>query len=139
MASPRILHLAIRSRDIPRAARFYSEGLGFDVIGPRPSGSGSMDLTDGTLNLTIVPFVGDPGAPRDEGLEAIHFGIMVDDAGALYRRLRAFGATIARHDVKTRDEPDLEHPPAGSYKVLDPDGNVIDVTDNRGEWRGARA
>ena len=133
--APRILHLAIRSRDIPRATRFYAEGLGFRVIGPRPSGSGSMDLTDGTLNLTIVPFVGDPGAPREEGLESIHFGVLVDDAAALYRRLRAIGATIARHDVKARKEPDPDEVPAGSYKVLDPDGNVIDVSSDPQEWR----
>jgi catechol 2,3-dioxygenase-like lactoylglutathione lyase family enzyme len=132
---PRILHLAIRSRDIPRATRFYAEGLGFTVIGPRPSGSGSMDLTDGHMNLTIVPFVGDPGPAPEEGREQIHFGILVDDAAALYRRLVAFGATIARHDVKTRDEPNPDEPPSGSYKVLDPDGNVIDVSGDVNEWR----
>ena len=26
--------------------------------------------------------------------------------------------------------------PEGSYKLLDPDGNVIDVTPNPAEWRG---
>ena len=131
----RILHLAIRSRDIPRATRFYAEGLGFAVIGPRPSGSGSMDLTDGHMNLTIVPFVGDPTAAPEEGLEQIHFGVLVDDAAALYRRLRAMGATIARHDVKARNEASPDEPPTGSYKVLDPDGNVIDVSSDVDEWR----
>ena len=133
MSSPRILHLAIRSRDIPRAARFYHEVLGFQVIGPRPSGGGSMDLTDGVLNFTIVPFVGDPNRPSEEGLEPIHFGIVVDDARALYRRLRDVGAAIVRHDIKARGEP-MDAVPEGSYKILDPDGNVIDVTDRRDEW-----
>jgi catechol 2,3-dioxygenase-like lactoylglutathione lyase family enzyme len=133
MSGTRILHLAIRSRDIPRATRFYHEVLGFQVIGPRPSGSGSVDLTDGALNFTIVPFVGDPDRPPEEGLEAMHFGIMVDDARALYRRLRAAGAAIVRHDIKVRGEPS-DAVPQGSYKVLDPDGNVIDVTDRRDEW-----
>jgi catechol 2,3-dioxygenase-like lactoylglutathione lyase family enzyme len=134
MAVPRILHLAIRSRDIPRATSFYRDGLGFREIGPRPSGSGSMDLTDGHVNLTIVPFVGQPRDPAEEGLESIHFGLLVDDAPALYQRLRALGATVARHDVKERHEAS-EQPPPGSFKVLDPDGNVVDVTDNREEWR----
>jgi hypothetical protein len=29
--------------------------------------------------------------------------------------------------------------PSGSFKVADPDGNVIDISGNRDEWRGARA
>ena len=33
---------------------------------------------------------------------------------------------------------DLEAIPQRSFKVLDPDGNVVDVTANRGEWRGIR-
>src|SRR6476619_1596180 len=102
---PRVLHLAIRSRDIPRATRFYRDGLGFREIGPRPSGNGSMDLTDGHLNLTIVPVVAEPREPAEEVLEQIHFGILVEDASALYARLRAVGARIARHDVKARGEP----------------------------------
>jgi catechol 2,3-dioxygenase-like lactoylglutathione lyase family enzyme len=134
---PRILHLAIRSRDIPRATRFYAEGLGFRVIGPRPSGSGSMDLTDGHMNLTIVPFVGEPAPAPEEGLEQIHFGILVDDAAALYRRLKEQGASVVRFDVKARGDVDPNATPVGSFKVLDPDGNVIDVSDDVNEWRRA--
>ena len=109
---PRILHLAIRSRDIPAATRFYADGLGFRVIGPRPSGSGSMDLTDGHMNLTIVPFVGTPASAPEEGLEQIHFGILVEDAGALYQKLKEQGARVVRFDVKARGE--AEGTPAGS-------------------------
>ena len=138
MASPRVLHLAIRSRNTPRAVRFYNEALGFDLIGPRPSGSGSFDLTDGAINFTIVPFVGQPLNAAEEGLEQVHFGLMVEDAGVLYRRLRAYGATIVRHDIKVRGEPD-DSVPDGSYKVLDPDGNVIDVSDRPAEWRTGAA
>jgi catechol 2,3-dioxygenase-like lactoylglutathione lyase family enzyme len=132
---PRVLHLAIRSRDIPRATRFYADGLGFSVIGPRPSGTGSMDLTDGHMNLTIVPFVGEPSPAPEEGLEQIHFGILVDDAAALYQRLKEQGARVVRFDVKARGE--AEGTPPGSFKVLDPDGNVIDVSSDVNEWRRA--
>ena len=32
----------------------------------------------------------------------------------------------------------LERVPDRSFKVFDPDGNVIDVTANRDEWRGTK-
>jgi catechol 2,3-dioxygenase-like lactoylglutathione lyase family enzyme len=130
---PRIRHLAIRTRDLARAVSFYRDGLGFKEIGPR---GGGVDLSDETLNLTILPFEGTPAAAPEEGLEQIHFGIVVDDSPGLYRRLRAVGAVTARHDIKERGEVVEGVVPTGSYKVLDPDGNVIDVTPNRDEWRG---
>src|SRR5262245_40859773 len=133
MAIPRIRHLAIRTRDVDRAVRFYRDGLGFKEVGPRGSG---VDLTDETLNLTILPFVGPPAAAPEEGYEQIHFGIVVEDSQALYRRLDEIGAFSVRHDIKARGEVAAGVVPAGSYKVLDPDGNVIDVTADRQEWRG---
>jgi catechol 2,3-dioxygenase-like lactoylglutathione lyase family enzyme len=133
MASPRIRHLAIRCRDVDKSVRFYRDGLGFKEVGPRGNG---MDLTDETLNLTILPFVGPPAAAPEEGYEQIHFGIVVEDSKALYRRLDELGVFSVRHDIKLRGEVAAGVVPEGSYKLLDPDGNVIDVTANREEWRG---
>jgi catechol 2,3-dioxygenase-like lactoylglutathione lyase family enzyme len=133
MTPPRIRHLAIRSRDVDRAVRFYRDGLGFAEVGPRGNG---MDLSDETLNLTILPFVDTPGPAPEEGREQIHFGIVVDDGPGLYVRLRELGVLSVRHDIKERGEVVEGTVPSGSYKVLDPDGNVIDVTANHEEWRG---
>ena len=52
--------------------------------------------------------------------------------------LRDAGAEILRDDVKQRNEITQDDAPAGSFKVADPDGNVVDVTDNLHEWRFAR-
>jgi catechol 2,3-dioxygenase-like lactoylglutathione lyase family enzyme len=136
MAIPRIRHLAIRSRDVERAVRFYRDGLGFQVVGPRGSG---MDLSDETLNVTILPFVETPREAPEEGQEQIHFGIIVPDAKALFVRLRELGVLSVRYDIKLRNEPEPGKVPEGSYKVIDPDGNVIDVTDSETEWRGVGA
>ncbi|HZS32023.1 MAG TPA: VOC family protein [Methylomirabilota bacterium] len=133
MGIPRIRHLAIRSRDVDRAVRFYRDGLGFKEIGWRGNG---VDLSDETLNLTILPFVDSPAPAPAEGSEQIHFGIVVDDGPSLYLRLRELGVLSVRHDIKARNEAVEGVVPAGSYKVLDPDGNVIDITANRNEWRG---
>jgi catechol 2,3-dioxygenase-like lactoylglutathione lyase family enzyme len=133
MAIPRIRHLAIRCRDVDRTVLFYRDALGFQVIAPRGRG---WDLTDQTLNITILPFEGDPPPPPEEGLEQIHFGIYVPDAAALYVRLQELGVLSVRHDIKARNAPDPNVVPSGSYKIADPEGNVIDVTDNEAEWRG---
>ena len=90
VAVPRIRHLAIRCRDVDRSVRFYRDGLGFKEVGPRGSG---VDLSDETLNLTILPFVGSPAPAPEEGLEQIHFGIVVADSQGLYRPARASSAS----------------------------------------------
>lgn len=133
MAIPRIRHLAIRSRDVDRAVRFYRDGLGFKEVGPRGNG---MDLSDETLNLTILPFEGSPAPAPEEGLEQIHFGIVVSDAKGLYKRLGELGVLSVRHDIKVRGDVVEGVVPEGSYKLLDPDGNVVDVTPRHDEWRG---
>ena len=132
---PRLGHLAIRARDAAATRRFYEEGLGLRFLGFRPSGTGSFDLSDGALNLTVIPYTGPRREELVEGNEHVHFGFLVADAVVSYERLMAAGATFLRDDVKLRDEPAGPPAPAGSFKVADPDGNVVDVTGNPQEWR----
>jgi catechol 2,3-dioxygenase-like lactoylglutathione lyase family enzyme len=131
----RLAHLAIRARDAQATRRFYEEGLGLRFIGYRGSASGSFDLSDGHLNVTVIPYDGPPRPVHEEGTEHLHVGVLVDDATAAYHRLVALGATVLRADVKQRREPADVPPPNGSFKVADPDGNVVDVTGNPHEWR----
>jgi catechol 2,3-dioxygenase-like lactoylglutathione lyase family enzyme len=127
-------HLALRARDPEATRRFYVEGLGLRFVGFRPSGSGSYDLSDGTINLTVIPYTGPDRPVFEEVTEYVHFGFMVDDAAAAYHRLAALGAPMLRLDVKERLDPAVPAPD-GSFKVADPDGNVVDVTGNPNEWR----
>jgi len=129
-------HVALRCADLGAARRFYEEGLGFTYLGNRPSGE-AMDLSDGATNITLLPYDGSPRAALEEGNEFIHLGFLVPDAAATYRRLVGLGAPIARDDVKRRDPHDPGGVPAGSFKVLDPDGNVLDISDSPAEWRSA--
>jgi catechol 2,3-dioxygenase-like lactoylglutathione lyase family enzyme len=132
-----IRHLALRVTDLARSRAFYESGLGLRFIGYRPTGT-AVDLSDGTLNVTLLPYDGPPRQPLGEGDEYIHFGVIVDDHVAIYERLRALGATFLRSDVKTREPIDPAQLPEGSFKVADPDGNVVDVTPHPDEWRGVR-
>ena len=129
----RLRHIALRVTDTEASKSFY-ELLGFKFLGYRGDDR-SVDLSDGELNMTLIPH---PGArPRlEEGEEYIHFGLYVDDLAATWKRLHDWGAPGLK-TVKGRAAVDPDALPDVAFKVLDPDGNVIDVTGDRGEWRGA--
>jgi catechol 2,3-dioxygenase-like lactoylglutathione lyase family enzyme len=129
-----VRHLALRVRDIPTTRRFYEEGLGFHFLGNRPS-SESLDLSDGHVNLTLLPYIGPERQPLEESYEFIHLGFWVEDLEAVYKRLVALNARVVREDVKERRDFAGDAPPVGSFKVLDPDGNVLDITGRADEWR----
>jgi catechol 2,3-dioxygenase-like lactoylglutathione lyase family enzyme len=115
--------------------RFY-ERLGLRFIGYRPAGN-ALDLADGTVNMTLIQYDDAERSLLEEGSEYIHFGFIVDDARGTFESLQQAGAIFLRDNVKTRDPIRPGEPPPGSFKVEDPDGNVIDITGNPEEWRGA--
>ena len=87
-------HLALRCRDVEVSRRFYEQAIGFRFIGYRsPTGTGSIDLSDGTLNITLLPYAGQR-ADFEEGDEYIHFGIYVDDLQAAWHRLKNSGCLL---------------------------------------------
>ena len=130
-------HLALRCGDIDRSRTFYQTVFGWEFLGYRGSGR-SLDLTDGVLNVTLIDQPPTDRRQYDEGDEFIHFGIVVDDLDAVWRRLHELGVPFSKESVKERNPIDPTQPPPVSFKVLDPDGNVVDVTANRNEWVGVR-
>lgn len=129
-------HLAIRCTDMEKSRRFYESVIGLAFVDYRPSRQG-LDLTDGVNNITLLSHPAHSIRPvLEEGNEFIHFGVIVDDLDACWRKCLAWGATISKGDVKDRTSPNASQPPQRSFKVLDPDGNVIDITANPHEWRG---
>ncbi|MEX2118706.1 MAG: VOC family protein [Pirellulales bacterium] len=129
-------HLALRCRDMERSRRFYEEVIGWKFVGYRPSRQG-LDLSDGVNNITLIQQPAGQERPVfEEGSEYIHFGVIVDDLPAIWRRLHDWKATFSKDDVKQRKPIDPNGAPPISFKVLDPDGNVVDITSNRAEWRG---
>ena len=118
-----------------RSREFYTKVIGFQFHDYRPSRLG-LDLTDGVNNITLLQQPPDMVRPAlEEGNEYIHFGIIVADLAAVWNRAKEWGAEISKADVKDRTEvEDLNTVPEHSFKILDPDGNVIDITSNREEW-----
>jgi len=128
-------HLALRCRDMEHSREFYTQVIGLKFHDYRPQRD-SMDLTDGTNNITLLQHPADAvRPPQVEGNEYIHFGIIVADLADVWNRAKEWGAEISKGDVKDRTEvEDLNTVPEYSFKILDPDGNVIDITSNREEW-----
>ena len=71
-----------------------------------------------------------------EGTEFIHFGIIVEDLASIYNTLRDGGFELIMDNVKKGDEIDDNKPPDRSFKVADPDGNVVDITCGEGRMAG---
>ena len=126
-------HIALRTKDMETSRRFY-ETIGFEFVGYRRRGG--LDLSDGTLNMTILQYNGTERPPFEEGTEFIHFGIIVEDLASIYSTLRDGGFELIMDNGKKGDDIDDNKPPERSFKVADPDGNVVDITCAKDEWRG---
>ena len=109
-------HLALRVRDVERAARFYADAFGMRVVW-QPDGE-NVYLSSGSDNLALHQ---DPSAAPEGALD--HLGFLVatpEDVHAAAAALRARGVTIAR-------EPAVHRDGSVSCYCRDPDGNLIQV------------
>jgi lactoylglutathione lyase len=82
-----INHVALEVGDVDEALAFYGGILSFSLRGRVGDHMAFVDLGDQFLALS---------APRSGGLdEERHFGLVVDDAGAVRRRLEELGIPLA--------------------------------------------
>lgn len=105
-----IRHLAIKTKDPERQARFYAEVFDLRVI---HRAENAVYMSDGWLTLALLP---NRGNAAPSGLN--HFGFVVDDMADIEERLSRF------------NEP-LSGRPANRFaerRTMDPDGNLIDVS-----------
>ena len=68
-----VRHLALRVRDIEYTRRFYEGALGLRYLGYRPEGD-SIDLSDGQVNMTLLPYTGPERQPLEEGYSYVTIG-----------------------------------------------------------------
>jgi len=131
-------HVGIRSRDIPRTADFYAKVFGLTVVDAPLSGQGAV-LSDGVMNVTIVPIVEEPitAGPFVEGSEPIHLGFVVSDLAETFQACQELGAPILAGSIG-RDPVLPGVIPSHSFKVADPNGNVVDVIADPNHWKGTR-
>jgi catechol 2,3-dioxygenase-like lactoylglutathione lyase family enzyme len=120
----KIRHIAYRCSDVAAYEAFFVNGLGMEVVQRRPGGV--VDLSDGTLNISLLPSSLVP-AEHEAQLGVAHIGFEVEDEEAAKRALEAAGAS----ELNTI-RVDHSH---YEVKFEGPDGIVVDL----GHWVGTEA
>ena len=114
-AVAKIRHIALRAMDVEATAGFFVKAFGMTIANRRKNGA--IDLSDGIINLAILPLNLTGQRPGFD-----HIGFAVEDEDTACQSLVAAGArnigtTVDPHQVKFRC----------------PEGFEVEV----GEWSGA--
>jgi catechol 2,3-dioxygenase-like lactoylglutathione lyase family enzyme len=132
--------VALRTKDLEKSRAFYEKVLGLKFLRyvydeNYPPG---CYLSDGSVNMTLIQYVGEERPPFEHEGEYIHLGFIVENLEETYHLLRAEGAEILVEDVKVEKAFEYDHIPSGSLKTTDPDGNILDITERKDEWDGVK-
>ncbi len=95
-------HVSVPTREVAKAASFYTDVLGFSVAArpPFPIDGRWLRLGGAEVHVTYVPDGTFP-ATRIVGSDDIHFAIRIDDFDAIIEKLRQSGY----HDDLAQDDP----------------------------------
>lgn len=129
MAKGKLRHIALSVKDPAEAAKFFKDAFEMEEVGA--SGTGTVYLTDGTINIALLNRNGEPLGYEGEtpfyGLD--HFGIWVDDADEACAQVEAAGA---KHVMGNKSgDPNSFY----EIKYRTPMGEIFDITTSG--WRGA--
>jgi catechol 2,3-dioxygenase-like lactoylglutathione lyase family enzyme len=119
----KIRHIAYRAADVESMANFFVNALGMTIKQKRKNNA--IDLSDGTVNITVLPLVaGMPeGQQKRAGID--HIGFTAENQEEAFRMMEAAGATRAGTvNLGTAYYED---------KFIGPEGIIVDV----GHWIGA--
>lgn len=107
---PRIQHVAIRTDNPEQLAKYYEDVFGWTRL--RAGGGGGVHLSDGHINIAILRTNG-----MTPGVE--HIGVKVDSMDDVKEGLAKYGVIL---------EPRPDDNRAAEQRVLDPDGNSVDLS-----------
>lgn len=117
----KIRHIAIRAEDVEATARLFTEVFGLELVQRRAHGP--IDLSDGDVNITVLPLRSADGHEEPPGYS--HIGFSVEDQDETHGLLMARGAEELN--------PIILGDAYYENKYRSTEGLVIDV----GHWRGA--
>ena len=109
----KLKHIAIVSMDPAKLAKFYEEVFDMKIL--NSSKSGATYLTDGYINLALLP---NKAEGKPSGLN--HFGFEIDDQAEIAARMEKIG--MKPPGQRPRDRPYAE------TRGADPDGNNFDLS-----------
>jgi hypothetical protein len=120
---PKIRHIAYRAADVEGMANFFAKSFEMQITQRRKNGA--IDLSDGTINITVLPVrIGSPDTqPVRPGID--HIGFTVENEGETSRLMEAQGAK----KIATLELGSSAH---YEVKFTGPEGIVVDL----GHWVG---
>lgn len=128
----RLRHFAVVVRDLEKAAAFYEGVFDLKRVGQEVLDFASaIYLSDGTINLALLNYVGKRGSGLDNARDFVgahHFGFQVDDIPAMQKRIEAAGGTFFFDLGDDQEKENFER------KFKDPDGIIFDIS--RKGWLG---
>ena len=119
----KLRHIAYRATDPDATATFFVNTLGMDIVQRRKNGA--IDLTDGMINITVLPMTSGMASGAENRPGVNHIGFTVADDDKVARAMEAAGA----RQIGAIGSSDTAH---YELKYEGPDGIVIDI----GHWVG---
>ena len=133
--SSKLVHVGVRASDLEATIRFWRDGLGIPVFAQRDN---CFDLSDGYHNFRVFQHQGPERPPHVSGmLDYLHIGIRVGDLRETAGRLLGMGYEIFSDGLSGKTPLDVDNLEEGAFKVEDPDGITVDVTERDAQWPGA--
>jgi len=118
----KIRHIAYRSKDVEAMAKFFVEAFEMEIAERRPNGA--IDLSDGTMNITVLPMAPQTTDGRTPNLGIDHMGFSVEDLDDARQRLVAAGGK----ELNTIGSGSQHY----EVKFGGPEGIIVDL----GHWAG---
>jgi predicted enzyme related to lactoylglutathione lyase len=123
----KVVYVALLVSDQDRALDFYTNVIGLEKRGDYPTPAGPRFLTVGVKgqDFDLVLWPGTPA--RGEAGSAV-YTIEVEDCRMAFETLKSRGVKFEPPEV-------LEFPWGYAARFQDPDGNLLQVREGRGEFR----
>ena len=113
----KLRHIALAVPDLEKAASFYEKSFGLERVRQTKR---RIYLSDGTINLTLLPSNDLAGDPREGFVGLHHLGFVVEDVAEA-------GARIEQNEGKLVDTPSNYVGDNAERKYWDPHGVMLDV------------
>ena len=133
--SSMLVHVGVRATDLEKSIRFWRDGLGIPVFSEREN---CYDLSDGYHNFRVFQHNGPPRPDHVSMLDYLHIGIRVADLRQAATRLLEMGYQIFSDGLNGKTPLNVDNLEEGAFKVEDPDGITVDVTERDEQWPGAQ-
>ena len=129
-----LVHVGVRASDLEESVRFWRDGLGLKVVRHEDT---CCDLSDGYHNFKIFQHAGESRPEHVGGmLDYLHVGVGVSDVPAAARRLREMDYEIFSDGLAGKRPVDPDDLEDRAFKVEDPDGITVDVSEIDERWPG---